>query len=130
MSCTPSLTFYNESIREVKHKQTKPFKYRVDIAWSDEDGCYVVRVPELSGCVTDGATIEEAAANATEAIEVFLETLDVQGRPRPPVLSERSFSGKVPLRISPELHRDLTARAMIEELSLNQFIERKLKKVV
>lgn len=108
----------------------KPFKYRVDIAWSDEDECYVVRVPELPGCVTDGATIEEAASNAMEAITVFLETLDTQGRPRPPALSGRSFSGKVPLRISPELHRDLTARAMIEDLSLNQFIERKLKKAI
>ncbi len=114
----------------MKHKRAKPFKYRVDIAWSDKDGCYVVRVPELPGCVTDGATLEKAAANATEAIEVFLETLDVQGRQHPPALSDRNFSGKVPLRISPELHRDLTARAMIEDLSLNQFIERKLKKVV
>jgi antitoxin HicB len=112
----------------MKRKQAKPLKYRVDIAWSDEDGCYVARVPELLGCVTDGATIQEAAANATEAIAVYLETLDAQGRPRPPALSERRFSGKVPLRISPELHRDLTAGAMIEDLSLNQFIERKLKK--
>lgn len=109
---------------------TKPLKYRVDISWSDEDECYVARVPELLGCVTDGATIEEAAANATEAISVYLETLDVQGKPRPPALSGRHFSGKVPLRISPELHKDLTARAMIEDLSLNQFIERKLKKAI
>lgn len=108
----------------------KPFKYRVDIAWSDDDNCYVARVPELPGCVTDGATIEEAASNATEAIEIFLETLDVQGKPRPAALSERKFSGKVPLRISPDLHRDLTARAMVEDLSLNQFIERKLKKAI
>lgn len=43
---------------------------------------------------------------------------------------ERKFSGKVPLRISPDLHRDLTARAMTEALSLNQFIERKLKKAI
>jgi predicted RNase H-like HicB family nuclease len=115
----------------MKRKQAaKPVKYRVDIAWSDEDSCYVARVPELLGCVTDGATIEEAAANAAEAIEVYLETLDVQGKPRPPALSERRFSGKVPLRISPELHKDLTARAMIEDLSLNQFIERKLKKAI
>jgi antitoxin HicB len=115
----------------MKRKQVnKPVKYRVDIAWSDEDGCYVVRVPELPGCVTDGPTIEEAASNAAEAIAVFLETLDAQGKPRPPALSERSFSGKVPLRISSELHRDLTARAMVEDLSLNQFIERKLKKAI
>ena len=108
----------------------KPLKYRVDIAWSDEDKCYVARMPELPGCVTDGVSIEEAAVNAEEAIAVYLETLDEQKRPYPPALSERKFSGRVPLRISPDLHRDLTARAMTEDLSLNQFIERKLKKAI
>ena len=115
----------------MKRNATKrPFKYRVDIAWSDEDDCYIARVPELPGCVTDGNTIEEAASHAKDAIEVYLETLDSQKRPHPPALGDRSFSGKIPLRITPELHRDLTARAMLEDLSLNQFIERKLKKAI
>ncbi len=114
----------------MKHKRKPPFKYRVDIAWSDDDQCYVARVPELPGCVTDGTSIEEAAIHAKEAVTVYLETLDDQKRPHPPALSERKFSGKVPLRISPDLHRDLTARAMTEDLSLNQFIERKLKKAI
>lgn len=114
----------------MRRRRSKPLRYRVDIAWSDEDRCYVARVPELPGCVTDGDSIEDAAANAQEAIAVYLETLDAQKRPYPPALSERTFSGKVPLRISPDLHRDLTARAMTEDLSLNQFIERKLKKAI
>jgi predicted RNase H-like HicB family nuclease len=114
----------------MKNKKRKPLKYRVDIAWSEEDKCYIARVPELPGCVTDGASIEQAAAHAEEAIEVYLETLSDQKRPHPPALSERTFSGKIPLRITPALHRDLTARAMTEDLSLNQFIERKLKKAV
>ncbi|MGK5085990.1 type II toxin-antitoxin system HicB family antitoxin [Bdellovibrionota bacterium FG-2] len=114
----------------MKHKLKAPFKYRVDIAWSDADKCYVARVPELPGCVTDGNSIEEAAVHAEEAIAVYMETLDDQKKPYPPALSERKFSGKVPLRISQDLHRDLTARAMSEDLSLNQFIERKLKKEI
>lgn len=108
-------------------KKNKQIKYRVDITWSDEDKCYVARVPELPGCVTDGATLAAAAKNAEDAIEGYLEVLKEEGKPLPPALSEREFSGRVPLRITPEMHRDLTAQAMIEKMSLNKLIEKKLR---
>lgn len=37
-----------------------------------EEGGYVVHVPALPGCHTEGETIEEAEANAKEAIECYL----------------------------------------------------------
>lgn len=39
----------------------------------DEDGVWVVSVPALPGCFTQGATREEALANAKEAIALHLE---------------------------------------------------------
>ena len=36
--------------------------------------------PELKGCQSEGATIEDALANIREAIEVYLETLPVDER--------------------------------------------------
>lgn len=39
----------------------------------DEDGVWVVTVPALPGCFTQGDTKEEALANAREAIELHLE---------------------------------------------------------
>jgi len=104
--------------------------YRVNIDWSDEDKCFIARVPELPGCSTDGKTYIEAAKNIEEAIAAYLLTLKDLGKELPLAISERSFSGKIPLRIDPELHRDATAKAMIENLSLNQFIEKTLKKVI
>jgi antitoxin HicB len=38
-----------------------------------EDGWFVVTVPGLPGCITQGRTIEEATDNAREAIEAYLE---------------------------------------------------------
>jgi predicted RNase H-like HicB family nuclease len=38
-----------------------------------EDGWFVVTVPGLPGCITQGKTIEEATDNAKEAIEAYLE---------------------------------------------------------
>ena len=40
----------------------------------DEDGCYAY-CPELKGCQSQGATIDEALVNIREAIDLFLETL-------------------------------------------------------
>ena len=40
----------------------------------DEHGFYAWS-PELKGCQTQGATLEEVIANIKEAIELYLETL-------------------------------------------------------
>ena len=42
----------------------------------DPDGGYVVSVPTLPGCHTQGETIKEAEKNIKEAIELFLESLE------------------------------------------------------
>jgi predicted RNase H-like HicB family nuclease len=39
----------------------------------DEDGVWVVSVPALPGCFTQGDRREEALANAKEAIELHLQ---------------------------------------------------------
>ena len=40
----------------------------------DEHGCYAW-CPELKGCQSQGATVEEALAHIREAAELYLETL-------------------------------------------------------
>ena len=40
------------------------------------EGGYVVYVPSLPGCHTQGDTIEEAEKNAKEAISLYLESLE------------------------------------------------------
>ena len=49
----------------------------------DQDGCYAW-CPELKGCQSQGATIEEALANIHEAAQLFLETLTAAERSAPP----------------------------------------------
>jgi predicted RNase H-like HicB family nuclease len=53
------------------------------IYWSDEDDAFVVEVPELAGCMADGATYQEAIANAEIAIREWIETAQELGRPIP-----------------------------------------------
>jgi predicted RNase H-like HicB family nuclease len=62
-------------------------KYRVLIE-TDEDGVFVAEVPSLPGCVSQGATREEALVNIKEAIAVYLESLEAHGEPVPPPITE------------------------------------------
>ena len=49
----------------------------------DEAGGYTVEVPSLPECVTEGDTIDEALANAREAIESYEESFRLDGLPIP-----------------------------------------------
>lgn len=42
----------------------------------DEDGIYVANVPDISGCYTQGRTVEQAMERIREAIQVCLEADD------------------------------------------------------
>ncbi|MCI0412378.1 type II toxin-antitoxin system HicB family antitoxin [bacterium] len=58
-------------------------KYEVIIYWSLEDSAFVAEVPELPGCAADGATYQEALANAEIVITEWIETAKELGRPIP-----------------------------------------------
>ena len=47
-------------------------KYEIIIDWSAADAAFVAEVPELPGCMTHGATREEALAMAEDAIQGWL----------------------------------------------------------
>jgi predicted RNase H-like HicB family nuclease len=45
----------------------------------DEDGIWVATCPGLPGCISQGRTREEAAANLAEAVAAFRECLARRG---------------------------------------------------
>ena len=47
----------------------------------DEDGVWVVECPSIPGCVSQGATREEALKNIEEAIALCLEVRAERGLP-------------------------------------------------
>lgn len=58
-------------------------KYEIILYWSDEDEAFIAEVPELPGCMADGATYQEALANIEVIIVEWLETARALGRPIP-----------------------------------------------
>jgi predicted RNase H-like HicB family nuclease len=53
------------------------------LLYPGEDGYFVVEVPSLTGCISQGKTREEALANIHEAIVLYLEVLEERGEPIP-----------------------------------------------
>lgn len=58
-------------------------RYEMIIYWSDADNAFIVEVPELSGCLADGETYEEAIGNAQQVINDWIETAISLGREIP-----------------------------------------------
>jgi len=58
-------------------------KYELILFWSEEDQAFIAEVPELSGCMADGASYAEAVANAEKVIQEWIQTAQEMGRPIP-----------------------------------------------
>jgi predicted RNase H-like HicB family nuclease len=58
-------------------------KYERIIYWSEEEQKFIVEVPELPGCMADGATATEALENAEVIISEWIETANEIGRTIP-----------------------------------------------
>ncbi len=62
-------------------QETKKFK--VLLEYDPEYDGFVVEVPTLSGCMSQGKTTEEALQNIEEAIKGYLKVLKQRGRTVP-----------------------------------------------
>ena len=61
----------------------REYAYTVLLDPDPDEGGYTVTVPALPGVVTQGETLEEAIANAREAIRCHIEGLLADGEPVP-----------------------------------------------
>lgn len=57
--------------------------YSMIIQWSDEDGAFIVTLPEFENAKTHGTTYNEAVKNGEEALETLVETFKSRNQPLP-----------------------------------------------
>lgn len=98
----------------------------------DDDGNegYVARVAELPGAISQGATIEEAAASVRDAMAGWISVALEDNIEIPEPRDINAYSGRFLLRIPKSLHAELAARAEEEGVSLNQYVATALASAV
>ncbi len=93
--------------------------YRKVITGGAEEG-FLIKVPDLPGCMTAGETMEEAVAMLPEAMAAWLAVALEDGDAIPEPSATATYSGKMLVRMPKTLHRRLIEQAEAEGVSANQ----------
>ena len=100
--------------------------YTGRVEYDDEAGLLHGEVIDLRDVITfQGKSVVEIETSFRDSVDDYLEYC--RGRGEEP---DRPFSGKLMLRLPPELHRKVHVRAHHEGKSMNQWISERLEKVV
>ena len=95
--------------------------YRLEIIPDPNEGGYVVKYPDLPGCITSGETMADALKNAEDAKQAWIQAALEDGiRIEEPDKLD-NYSGQFKLRIPKSLHRSLAEHAKAEGISMNQY---------
>ncbi len=92
--------------------------YTGTVEFSEEDMVFHGKLVGIDGLVTYEATTAEGLVKAFhESVDDYLELCERTGRK-----AQKPFSGKLALRMTPDLHGRLSAAAARNAKSLNQWI--------
>lgn len=91
--------------------------YAARIEYSDEDGCFVGHIAGIKDVVGFHAnSVKELRAAFVEAVDDYLVTCEKAGR-----APQKPYSGKLMLRVPPEVHAHAAMMAEAHGMSLNQW---------
>ena len=106
----------------VREHVDKP--HAIELTRVDEDGevYWMAEIPDLPGCLSHGASREEALDMIMDAKATWVEATLEGGYSIPEPHQEPAFSGNLRVRMPKSLHGRLASEAKREGVSLNQHI--------
>jgi predicted RNase H-like HicB family nuclease len=113
-------------VEEIKSYLELPYNIMIQRMVDESGSYYFATVLEFDGCMSDGATYQEAFENIQDAMEGWIETKLANGFPVPPPITREKYSGKFIVRLPRTLHARLAMEAEKEGVSLNQYALYKL----
>ncbi len=91
--------------------------YAARIEYSEEDGCFVGHIAGINDIVGfHGNSVSELRAAFEEAVDDYLATCEKLKRP-----AQKPYSGKLMLRVAPEVHAAVARAAEVNGKSINQW---------
>lgn len=107
-------------------QKINPKLYAYRVTWSAEDEEFVGTCAEFPSLSWLDEEQGEALVGICNLVAETVVDLEKSGEAVPEPFSEKKFSGKFQVRISPTLHRELAIKAAEENISLNRLIGTKL----
>jgi predicted HicB family RNase H-like nuclease len=101
--------------------------YRYSVEWSAADGEFVATIAEFPSLSWLADTQIEALRGLEAVVTSVIDDLLESGEDVPEPLADRSYSGRVNLRVDPAVHRKLAAEALRHGTSLNAYAARLLE---
>ena len=101
-------------------------KYSYRIMWSDEDQEFVGLCAEFPSLSWLSKTQDDAFQGIRKLVSDVVKDLKKNHEAIPEPLATKHFSGKLIVRIPPDLHRELVMEAREAHISLNRYISAKL----
>lgn len=91
--------------------------YAARIEYSDEDGCFIGHIAGIKDVVGfHGESVQELRAAFEEAVDDYLAACEKSGR-----APQKPYSGRLMLRVPPEVHARAAMMAEAHGMSLNQW---------
>ena len=91
--------------------------YAAKIEYSDEDACFIGHIAGIKDVIGFHAeTVKELRAAFEEAVDDYLATCEKLGR-----APQKPYSGKIMLRVPPEVHARAAMMAQAHGVSINQW---------
>ncbi len=96
-------------------------QYLKIIEWSEEDQCFIGRVPGLALGGVHGRDEKKVYEQLCGVLDEWIEIYGEDNAPLPSATAGKRYSGKFNLRVGEELHERLAIESMKVSESLNSY---------
>lgn len=105
----------------MKAPRFEDYRFEIRPLSAEDGGGFLVTVPDLPGCMSDGDTYDEAIAKVRDAFEGWIETCRELGR-EVPLPDSEGKAAKFVLRLPRSLHQRVISAAAAEGVSANTLL--------
>jgi len=100
------------------------------VEWSEEDQCFIGRVPGLALGGVHGKNEKKVYQDLCDMVNEWIAIHAEDNAPLPPSTAGKIYSGKFNLRVCEELHEKLTLESLKVGESLNSYVVKVLREEV
>ncbi len=96
------------------------------VDFSEEDNIFFGKIEGIDGLVNfEGSSVNELKSSFHEAVEDYIAYCKEEG-----IVPQKSYSGTLNIRLSPDIHRKIAILANKAGVSVNAFIKQALNREV